>query len=91
MSAIVGTTVNRRTVGRWFYTWVALGTALIVFAGFARSYYLKGVFGTPALPLLLHIHGLVMTAWFVLCFVQARLVATHPRTCTDDWEWRWPR
>ncbi len=50
--------------------------AFIIFAGFARSYYLKGVFGTPALPLLLHVHGLVMTTWFVLFFVQVRLVAT---------------
>ncbi len=77
MSASVGTTVNRRTIDRWFYTWVALGMALIILAGFARSYYLKGVFGTPALPLLLHVHGLVMTTWFALFFVQVRLVATH--------------
>jgi hypothetical protein len=59
------------------YTWVAVGSFLIVFAGFARTYYLKTLFGTPALPLLLHLHGLIFTAWFVLFFVQVRLVARH--------------
>jgi len=60
-----------------FYTWVAVGVALIVFAGFAQTYYLKAFFGTPPLSLLFHIHGLLMTAWFVLFFVQVRLVAAH--------------
>jgi hypothetical protein len=60
-----------------FYTWVAVGAALIVFAGFARTYYLKELFGTRTLPLLLHVHGLVMTSWFVLFFVQVRLVAAR--------------
>jgi len=60
-----------------FYTWVAVGTFLIVFAGFARTYYLKALFGTPALPLLLHLHGLIFTLWFVLFFIQALLIARH--------------
>lgn len=60
-----------------FYTWVAVCTFLIVFAGFARTYYLKILFGTPALPLLLHLHGLIFTLWFALFFIQARLIARH--------------
>jgi len=60
-----------------FYTWVAVGAALIVFAGFARTYYLKELSGTRSLLLLLHVHGLVMTLWFVLFLAQVRLVATH--------------
>ena len=32
--------------------------ALLVLAGFARTYYLKFAFGTPPLPgLLVHLHG----------------------------------
>src|SRR5487761_222306 len=69
---------NNRTRGRGsFYTWVAVGVFLIVFAGFVRTYYLKILFGTRALPLLLHLHGLIFTLWFVLFFVQARLIARH--------------
>ena len=61
--------------GSHFYTWAAITTIVIVFAGFARSYYLKELFGTPALPGLLHLHGLVMTLWFVFFLVQIRLIA----------------
>ncbi len=62
---------------RRFYTWTAIALLAIVFAGFARTFYLKAVFGTPALPVLLHAHGFVMTLWFALFFTQARLIAAH--------------
>lgn len=57
--------------------------ALVVFT-FARTYYLKPLFGTPPLPLRLHIHGVVMTGWIVLlgiqlALVQAGRVAFHRR------------
>lgn len=68
---------NRVKARGSFYTWVAVGTFLIVFAGFARTYYLKILFGSPALPLLLHLHGLIFTLWFALFFIQARLIARH--------------
>lgn len=47
---------------------------MIVFAGFARSYFLKGFFNAPALSLLVHLHGIVMTLWFALFAVQVWLV-----------------
>lgn len=59
------------------YGWFALICALVVFTGFARSYFLKDLFGAPQLPGLVHLHGMVMTAWFVLLVVQTRLVAAH--------------
>ena len=40
------------TVARGPYVWAGAGAALLVFAGFARTYYLKAMFGTRALPLL---------------------------------------
>jgi len=64
-------------INRRFYTWFVICAFLIVFAGFAHTYYLKLVFETKALPLLLHLHGFLFTAWFALFFVQARLVARH--------------
>ena len=73
----IGTELNRAPSDRRLYTGVAIGTALIVFIGFAQTYYLKVLFKTPQLSLLLHIHGLVMTAWLALFFVQVRLVAVH--------------
>jgi hypothetical protein len=62
---------------RRLYIWAAALIPVIVLAGFARSYYLKGFFGTPALPsLLVQLHGLVMTSWVVLFITQVSLVAT---------------
>lgn len=55
--------------------WAAIVALLVMFAGFARTYFLKLAFDAPPLTLLLHVHGILMTAWFVLFAVQARLVA----------------
>jgi len=64
-----------RPSSRGFYTWFAIGAFLIIVAGFARTYYLRPIFEVRPLPLLLHLHGILFTSWFVLFFVQARLVA----------------
>ena len=50
---------------------------LAVFVGFSRSYYLKELYGTPTLPTLFHVHGLLFTSWMVLLVVQTGLVATR--------------
>ena len=60
-----------------FYTFASWGVVFLVLLGFAKTYYLKLAFGTPALPPLVHLHGLVMTLWFGLFLVQTRLVAIH--------------
>jgi hypothetical protein len=63
---------------RTFYGSAAWVAAFVVLAGFAPTYYLKVHFGTPPLPSgLVHLHGLLMTAWFALFVVQVRLVATR--------------
>jgi hypothetical protein len=69
----IQTTVKDRRL----YIWFAVFMPIIVLAGFARTYYLKGFFGNPPLPgLLVHLHGLVMTSWVVLFVAQVSLVAT---------------
>ncbi|HKR26597.1 MAG TPA: hypothetical protein VJS11_04045 [Acidobacteriaceae bacterium] len=65
---------NPRVRSGRFYLSIAVVSALLVFAGFARSYYLRSVFGFPALAGFLHLHGLVMTLWFVLFVVQVWLI-----------------
>jgi hypothetical protein len=60
------------------YILAAILIPLIVLAGFARTYYLKGFFGTPDLPgRIVHLHGIIMTAWVVLFVAQISLVATR--------------
>jgi hypothetical protein len=65
----------RRT--RRFYVAMALAFGLTVFAGFSRTYFLKLHYGTPALSLLLHIHGVVFSAWVLLFAAQTTLVAAR--------------
>jgi hypothetical protein len=65
----------RRT--RRFYVAMALAFGLTVFAGFSRTYFLKLHCGTPALSLLLHIHGVVFSAWVLLFAAQTTLVAAR--------------
>jgi hypothetical protein len=63
---------------RWLYMWVAVFFPVVALTGFARTYYLKGLFGTPLLTdLLLHLYGFVMTACVVLFVAQVPLVAAH--------------
>jgi hypothetical protein len=69
--------LDRRLFDRRLFLAAAIGFALIVFAGFARTYYAKAVFGTPPLPSgLVHLHGLLMTAWVVLFATQVRFIST---------------
>jgi hypothetical protein len=67
-----------RVNDRRLYILAAALIPLIVLAGFARTYYLKPFFNTPDLPgRIVHLHGIVMTAWVVLFIVQVSLVATR--------------
>ena len=66
-----------RSVERPMYLLAAIVAALIIFAGFAPTYYLKTVFGTPDLTTLKHVHGVVMTSWFALFATQAWLVSAR--------------
>ena len=60
---------------RIFFASMAIAVALTVFAGFSRTYFLKGIFGTRALSPFFHLHGLVFTTWIILFVVQVSLVS----------------
>ena len=60
-----------------FFTTMAVLLLVIVFVGFAPSFYLKIFFETRELPWYVHLHGAVLTAWFTLFLVQTLLVATR--------------
>jgi hypothetical protein len=53
---------------------VLLTTAMGV--GFAPTYFLAGVFQAKLPGVLIHIHGVVFTAWFVLLLVQSALASS---------------
>ena len=72
-----GLLAPRRQSEHRFFGWLTIAIALLVFVGFARSYYLHSLFGMPALTRFLHFHGAVMTGWIVLFAVQTFLISAN--------------
>ncbi len=70
----LGRTVRTNAYDRVFYTGMSALCLVIVFAGFAPSFYLRPA-TAPALSTLRIVHGVVFTAWMVLFVVQTSLVA----------------
>jgi len=66
--------VSSETTDRYFLYAAATLLALLVI-GFSPTLFLKTVFDTPELPIHLHLHGAVITLWFVWLLSQASLVA----------------
>jgi len=68
---------------RLFFSGMAIGMALTVFIGFARTYYLSAFFGStttvsggPFSPVV-RLHAALFTTWVLLFIVQTSLVARH--------------
>src|SRR5712671_3794866 len=76
MSVASAYPIQQRHADRIFFTGIAVAAAMTVFAGFAPTYYLRSGELAPLSPLL-HVHGLVFTAWFVLFLGQTGLIAAH--------------
>lgn len=69
---------------RLFYGTMAIVLALIVFAGFGPTYYLRFFSGGPQatvsgkpFTVLVHLHGALFTSWVLLFVVQTALVASR--------------
>ena len=58
-----------------FFSAMVLLMLATVFAGFARSYYLAGVFHAPLPSLVIHLHGAAFSCWILLLVTQASLVS----------------
>jgi len=63
---------------RRFYLFIAALTAAIVFAGFARTFYLNGLFAKLHQPSLYIVHGIVFSSWLVLPITQSAVVSARP-------------
>lgn len=76
--------LDRQLFDRRLFRAAALVFSVIVLAGFARTYYVKGLFDVPPLPSLLHVHGVLMTAWVALFatqvwFISSKRIRLHQR------------
>lgn len=84
MATITSASGNRVSAERRFYSRMALFLILLVFLGFAPSFYLRGVVPSyprpnPTLPLSVLLHGGLFTLWMLLVVAQTQLVAAGRR------------
>src|SRR5579875_3324083 len=68
--------VALRSIDHRFYLAMSVAVAITVFAGFAKSFYLRSYFQRPPLHLVTGIHGLLNTGWILLFVVQNALITT---------------
>jgi hypothetical protein len=69
--------LDRRLFDRRMFLVAAVLFPLLILAGFGRTYYLRGLFDVPPLPsLVVHLHGLLMTAWVALFVTQVWLISS---------------
>jgi hypothetical protein len=60
--------------GRLFHTGMAVALLLTAVVGFGPTYFFKPIHASPPLPPLLHVHGMVFTAWLLLLIVQSGFI-----------------
>jgi hypothetical protein len=58
-----------------FFVGMAILILASVLLGFAKTYFLAGVFRAPLPNLLIHIHGAVFSSWILLLITQTSLVS----------------
>lgn len=61
------------------YFFIAMATVIVatVFLGFAKSYFLAGMFGASLPTRLIHLHGAIFTCWILLFVAQVALVSAR--------------
>ncbi len=65
---------TRSRVRSRYFLWMAVAIVAIAVIGFSRTWYLKPLMDSPALPLSVHLHGVTSTAWLLLYLMQSLLV-----------------
>ena len=82
MATIAASPADRKASERKFYSRMALFLVFLVFAGFAPSFYLRGLVPpyprpNPTLPPAVLLHGTVFTLWMALIVAQTQLISAR--------------
>jgi hypothetical protein len=77
-----------RQYERFFFSGMAILILATVFLGFAKTYFLAGVFSAPLPSWIIHVHGAVFTSWILLLIVQTLLVSAGHFKLLADGIWR---
>jgi len=62
---------------RLFFSGIALLVLIAVLVGFARTYFLAGMFWANLANAMVHVHGALFTLWIALLLAQVALVSRH--------------
>lgn len=84
MATIVVSPRDRQSAERKFYSRMAIVLVIVVFIGFAPSFYLRDIVPAyprpnPSLPPAVIFHGLLFTLWMLAFIAQTQLVAAGRR------------
>jgi hypothetical protein len=84
MATIANNPIDRASAERKFYSRMAIALVVLVFLGFAPSFYLKDIVlayprPNPSLTPFVMLHGSLFTLWMLLFIVQTQLVAAGRR------------
>lgn len=84
MATIASPGVDIRTRERRFYSRMAIFMLVLMFAGFAPSFFLRDIVPAfprpnPTLPPSVLLHGTLFTLWMLVFFTQTQLVAAGRR------------
>ena len=72
-----GVLLDLQSLDRKFFTAYAFAGIAGVFAGFAKTYYLRSYMGAPPLSALVQLHAVIFSVWMILFAVQTSLVAAR--------------
>ena len=75
VAAVTHTKSSRRLLRERFFLGMTVAFAIVVFIGFAPTYFLRSLSDQPGLPWLVHLHGAFFSAWILLLLIQTTLVA----------------
>src|SRR5215469_12773025 len=76
----VGLKQNNSSSHKWgreraFVIGLMVIACAVIFVGFSRTYYLNAFFARRSLTAIVHLHGFLFSAWFVILFAQMTLIA----------------
>jgi hypothetical protein len=77
MATLAARPALRLSDERRFFGGMAIALVLVSFIGFAPTYYLSNFTSAPKLTPLVHLHGIVFSAWMIFFAVQNALIAVQ--------------
>ena len=85
---VTGSNSLKTGMQRYFFVAMAALILITVLVGFAPSFYLRSAFHPDhELSVLLHVHGLVFSAWIILLLAQTVLIAKGSRRLHQRLGW----